>query len=124
MARRIRIKIENGLVFGFVCLACASSAAFRIDAKYTPVTSAAAIVCRPVRPTYVVPNLPLADRVLGDWIVTCENGCPRDYALKALMQRAERSGASHVSALSCVQRGEGWQCIGRASVPQRCDKET
>ena|GEM_PF-2213531 len=124
MARNWRIKIESGWVCGFVCLACASGADFRIDAKYTPVTSTVAITCRPIRPTYIVPILPLADRVLGDWIVTCEKGCPREYALKALLQRAEQSGASHVSDLSCVRRGDGWECVGRASAPERCDKET
>lgn len=101
-------------------VACASSRPYRIDVSYTPITTESA--CRRAATTYVVPDVPVADTVLGDLVVECGTGCPHDYAVGVLMQLAEQRGAAHVSSLSCARHDQGWFCVGRASAPARCDE--
>ena len=122
--RQFNIRRGAGFVGACVCLACAVNSNYRVESIFTPASSNAAMVCRTASATRVVPELPVSDWVLGDLVVQCEKGCPRDYALTVLMQRAGERGATHVSSLSCVQRGQGWCCVGRASAPQLCDTES
>lgn len=105
-----------------LCAACASSHPYRIDASYTPTATPYSPMCRRAATTYVVPDVPVADTVLGDWVVECGTGCPRDYAEGVLMQLAGQRGAAHVSSLSCARHERGWFCVGRASAPARCDE--
>ena len=78
--------------------------------------------CGEARETYVVADLPASDRPIGDLIVNCGDGCPRDYAVNVLLQLAREHRAARVSSLSCVQRGQAWLCVGRASRPAACDE--
>ena len=69
-----------------------------------------------------VPQLPAADRVLGDIIVRCKDGCPREHAISALLFEAHKVGASHVSSLTCVNSDADWECVGRLSAPEHCSE--
>jgi hypothetical protein len=107
-----------GLCVGY---ACASNPSYRIDKRFELNSSAPLVGCAGA-PAYVVEDVPVADRVLGDLVVACGDGCPRSFAERALMQLAEQHGAAHVSSLSCVRRGSDWLCVGRASAPAHCDE--
>ena len=91
--------------------------------SYT-VLSVEAPSCRHLRPTTIVPELPASDRLLGDVVVSCERQCPREYAIETMLHFAEQHGAARVSSLSCVQRDQGWVCVGHASATPLCDGES
>ena len=103
-------------------VACAANHVCRVDTRYTPLVTQSSNVCRRPSTTYLVPEVPVADTVLGDMVVECSLECQRDYAEAALLQLAQRNGAAHVSSMSCVQQGRRWLCVGRASAPTRCDE--
>ena len=115
---------QAGFVGAFIGVACAANGNYRVDAIFTLTTSQNAMTCLRASTTALVPELPVADRVLGDLVVQCERGCARDYALTVLLRSANQQGASHVSSLSCVKRGQGWCCVGRVSAPQHCETES
>ena len=113
-----------GLLWGTcVLIGCAGRGPYRVTESYTAL-SAKAPNCRHSQPTVIVPVLPAHDRLLGDVIVSCERSCPREYAIDTLLSLAKQHGATRVSALSCVQRAEGWLCVGHASATPLCEEES
>jgi hypothetical protein len=110
------------LLLGMCALtACAGRGPYHVTESYK-VISTAASHCQRAQPAILVPELPAADRLLGDIVVSCERNCPRDYAIETVLQLAEQRGASRVSSLSCVQRDEGWVCVAHASATPLCEE--
>ena len=101
-------------------VACGSASGYRVSMKFTPESTQPSAHCTGAAAATQVPQLPVADQVLGDIIVRCKDSCPRDYAISALLFEAHKMGADHVSSLACVRDGADWQCVGRLSSPEHC----
>ena len=110
------------VVAALVTAACGSSSVYRVDSKFTPEPSTSRIQCAGTTKAIEVPQLPVADRVLGDLIVRCKDDCPREHAVSALLLEAQKLAAPHVSSLVCVRAEADWECVGRLSVPEHCSE--
>ena len=122
LPRLISLHPKFSVLATALALACSSATAYRVTAHFTPADSRPQPYCPQLRPSYQVPELPAADRVVGDIVLRCQGGCPQDYAVKAVVDETYRVGASHVSSLACVRSGSDWECVGRASVPAHCNE--
>ncbi len=105
-----------------MAVACGSSSIYHVQAKFTPEPSKQRTQCTALPEATEVPQLPAADQVLGDIIVRCKDDCPREYAISALLFEAHKDGAAHVSSLVCVRSETDWECVGRLSLPERCNE--
>jgi hypothetical protein len=110
------------VVAALASAACGSSSTYRVDSKFTPEPSPWRSQCDGATKAIEVPQLPAADRVLGDLIVRCKNDCPREYAVSALLREAQKLAAPHVSSLVCVRAEKDWECVGRLSAPEHCNE--
>jgi hypothetical protein len=110
------------VVAALVTAACGGSSVYRVDSKFTPEPSTPRVQCAGVTKTIEVPQLPAADRVLGDLIVRCKDDCPREHAVSALLLEAQKLAAPHVSSLVCVRAEKDWECVGRLSAPEHCNE--
>ncbi len=102
--------------------ACGRSGGYGVKVHFTPLDDAVPLGCGLSGAKYQVPVQPVANRALGDILLRCDGGCAEQHARQSVLEEAHRLGASHVSSLTCVRYDEGWQCVGRASVPRRCDE--
>ncbi len=116
-------KLAGILLSACAVTACVGRGPYNITESYKVISTESAS-CRQSRPATIVPELPAADRLLGDMVVSCERHCTRDAAIQAVLQLAQERGATRVSSLSCVQRDNGWVCVGHASATPLCEKDS
>lgn len=103
--------------------AAAATEAWSIRVDFTPAAGLGPRSPRHVSAVRERAEIPASHVRLGDIITRCARDCSEQGAFEGLFAVAARAGASELAEVSCVARGEGWQCSGVA-VGQRVDPAT